>query len=237
MRVDVTKMYHEAKLAEGEVVRYVDFTSLYPWVNAHSTYPTGHPVVLRKAPSEFRYVKHAYFGLSCIVLPPRDLFHPVLPYKCNDKLFPLCRTCAEEVAGAGWEHDESQRTLKGLWATPDVYEAMDCGYCIVTIHEVWHYRSKKQGLFANYVKKFLKIKQQASGFPDWCVTDADKQKYVDNYLEKEGIQLDLDKIEYNSPLRLLGKFMLNSFWGFLGRRLDKAETHLFTCRKSCRTIA
>ena len=34
--------------------------------------------------------------VKCTVLPPRDLFLPVLPYKCNGKLmFPLCRLCCE----------------------------------------------------------------------------------------------------------------------------------------------
>ena len=40
-----------------------------------------------------------YFGvIKCDVLAPRGLYHPVLPFKCNNKLmFALCRTCAETL--------------------------------------------------------------------------------------------------------------------------------------------
>lgn len=31
---------------EGEEIRYVDFTSLYPWVNKHCSYPIGHPSII-----------------------------------------------------------------------------------------------------------------------------------------------------------------------------------------------
>ncbi|CAC5391674.1 unnamed protein product [Mytilus coruscus] len=32
----------------------------------------------------------------------------------------------------------------------------------------------------------LKIKQEASGWPEWCLTDQDKHTYIKNYFEKEG---------------------------------------------------
>ena len=59
----------------------------------------------------------------------------------------------------------------------------------------------------------LKIKQEASGYPKHCVTDEQKQRYIDEYYEHEGIRLDPNKIEYNPGLRALAKFALNSLWG------------------------
>ena len=40
-----------------------------------------------------------YFGLAkCTVLPPDDLYHPVLPYRHQAKLtFPLCCTCVKDL--------------------------------------------------------------------------------------------------------------------------------------------
>ena len=92
-RTNAMKLYH--KVSEGEKVRYYDFTSLYPAVNTQKQYPFGHPQIIYR---DFGSLDK-YFGfVKCDVLPPRGLFHPVLPYRCHNKLmFPLCRTCAEEL--------------------------------------------------------------------------------------------------------------------------------------------
>ena len=86
---------------------------------------------------------------------------------------------------------------------------------VLNPHEVWHWEETTDELFKEYVNTFLKIKQQASGYPPWCVTDEQKQRYVDDYYEHEGIRLDPNEIEYNSGLRYLAKLMLNSLWGKL----------------------
>ena len=44
-------------------------------------------------------------------------------------------------------------------------------------------------------------------------TRRQKQHYIDEYYEHEGIRLDPNKIEYNPGLRALAKFALNSLWG------------------------
>ncbi|XP_031552434.1 uncharacterized protein LOC116289627 [Actinia tenebrosa] len=43
-RTNATKLYHEAQ--EGEKIKYVDFTSLYPWANKYCEYPLGHPEII-----------------------------------------------------------------------------------------------------------------------------------------------------------------------------------------------
>ena len=59
----------------------------------------------------------------------------------------------------------------------------------------------------------FKTKQEASGYPPDCVTDEQKQRYVEGYERHEGIQLNPEKIEYNPGLRYLAKLVLNSLWG------------------------
>ena len=61
------------------------------------------------------------------------------------------------------------------------------------------------------VDTFLKIKQEASGWPSWCRAEEDKREYVREYQEKEGIKLDPENIKKNPGLRSLAKLMLNSF--------------------------
>lgn len=69
------------------------------------------------------------------------------------------------------------------------------------------------GLFSAYIDTFMKMKQEADGWPVGVTSDEEKQKYIDDYYQHEGIRLDHDNIAKNSNMRQLAKLMLNSFWG------------------------
>jgi hypothetical protein len=83
----------------------------------------------------------------------------------------------------------------------EVQEAVKRGYKLLEMHEVWHYKhrikydpeSKTGGLFTNYINAMLKIKQEASGFPESVKSDEQKHAYITEYYEKEG----------NSNIRLM----------------------------------
>jgi len=45
------------------------------------------------------------------------------------------------------------------------------------------------------------------------VTDADKDKYVQEIFEKEKILLEKDKIELNPAKKTIAKLFLNAFYG------------------------
>ena len=45
-RTNAVKLHHEVDPARGEKIKYIDVTSLYPWVNKTQEYPVGHPQVL-----------------------------------------------------------------------------------------------------------------------------------------------------------------------------------------------
>lgn len=86
--------------------------------------------------------------------------------------------------------------------------AITKGYIIDSIYEVWHFdnvekydpKLKPGGIFTEYINTFLKMKQEASGWPSWCKTEDDKQRYIDDYFEKEGIRLDYEKVVNNPGL-------------------------------------
>ncbi len=63
------------------------------------------------------------------------------------------------------------------------------------------------------VNTFLRIKQESSGYPHWVETEADKEKYIDDYFQNEGIKLQKENIKENSGLKSLSKLLLNSQWG------------------------
>ena len=73
-RCNAVKLYPTA--IGDDKIKYVDFTSLYWAVNKYDKYPIGHPTVIS---SNFKST-HDYFGMvKANVLPPRKLYHPVLP--------------------------------------------------------------------------------------------------------------------------------------------------------------
>ena len=199
-RTDAVKLYHTVNPATGEKVFYVDVTSLYPWVNAEGEYPIAHPEVITNP--EDQDISH-YFGKALVdILPPYELYHPVLPHRQGGKLtFPLCASCVEEEMekpmgerSSVCTHTDRQRTLRGTWCTPELLKAVEKGYRILKIHEVWHFKNKKKGLFLDYVKQWLKIKQESSGYPTWADTPEKKAQYTADYENKQGIKLDPDRL-------------------------------------------
>ena len=228
-RTNAIKLYHEVT-EPGETIEYYDYTSLYPYVNKYCKYPIGHPTIIT---SDFQDMS-SYFGIAKIkILPPRRLYHPVLPFLSNGKLkFALCRKWAENENTERCICPDRDRMLIGTWCTPEIDMALSQGYSIIKIYEVYHVKETtmydkttgKGGLFADYVNLFLKLKQQASGFPNECVTVDDKMEYIANYAKMEGIHLDYDEIKKNSGLRSLAKICLNSFWGKFGQRLNMKQS-------------
>ena len=213
-RTGMAKCFHKAE--EGEQILYEDFTSLYPTINKYGTYPIGHPQILVNPPDQDI---HSYFGIAKVdVIAPENLLHPVLPVKLNGKLmFPLCKKCVEEQPDRPWHertnlcpHGDNDRVMRGEWCTPELQKAVEKGYRILQIHEVWHFpeAQRKQGLFAPYVNTLLKYKTEASGWPSHCDTQEKKDQYVKDFEEKEGIKLD--NMVRNPGRKQLSKLMLNS---------------------------
>jgi hypothetical protein len=65
-RVDTIKMYH--KCAEDEEIRYIDYTSLYPYIQKYGIFPIGHAEIITE---NFDYSLKNYFGLvKLTILPP-----------------------------------------------------------------------------------------------------------------------------------------------------------------------
>jgi len=229
-RTEAYTLFREASGCED--IDYFDVTSLYPWVNKTGKIPQGHPEIITE---NFQGLDN-YEGLvKCKILPPKGLFHPVLPNRVNGKLlFHLCQTCAETSQQTPCHHTDDERAFVGTWVTDEVKEALNAGYYLVQLYEIWHFSeisrydpdTKTGGLFTDYVNTFLKIKQEASGWPDWVKTECDKTQYIDLYEQKEGVQLDYHKIQKNPGLRALAKLMLNSFWGKFGQRSNMQQVNI-----------
>ena len=184
-RTNSLKLYH--KVTGTEKIKYVDFCSLYPYVMSMRAYPIGHPEIITENFKEL----DEYFGIiKCSILPPQNIFHPVLPKKINKKLlFTLCDTCAKNEQST-CDHDTKNRMLTGTWVTEEVKEAVAEGYVIQKIHEVWHYPNRSEynketktgGLFTKQIQLLLKYKQEASGQP----VDEDVDEFIKKFETIEG---------------------------------------------------
>ena len=214
-RTGMSKCHYQAQ--DNEEILYEDFTSLYPSINKYGTYPVGHPQIIVN-PTDQNIA--SYFGIAKVdVLAPEKLLHPVLPVKFNGKLlFPLCLKCVQDQAEHPWfersnlcPHLDDERKITGTWCTPELQKAAEKGYKIQKIHEVWNFpeNQQRQGLFADYVNAWLKHKTEASGWPAGVATDEQKATYVKQYREREGIELDPEKIEKNPGRKQVAKLMLN----------------------------
>ena len=248
-RCEPVKLLHNFN--EHQKGRYIDVVSLYPTVIYYDTYPIGHPDKIVKP----KHYDPKWFGfIYCKMLPARNLYHPVLPYKQKAKqghklLFGLCRSCMNNISipsthannvkcqaectdsncdnckiarkvakqkciqchdlrNSQCKHTDEDRCITGFWCTNEIAKAIEKGYTLMDIYEVWHFERTSTELFKEYIRKFLKIKLETSNFD--CSEDEYRNK------ERE-FGIELGKLEYNPGLRFISKLCLNSLWGKFGQ--------------------
>jgi hypothetical protein len=78
--------------------------------------------------------------MKCMVLPPRKLYHPVLPYKSNTKLmFPLFSACANTMYQGKCTQTDEERFIFGTWVVDEVRKAIEMGYILLKVFEFCEY--------------------------------------------------------------------------------------------------
>jgi hypothetical protein len=137
-RTETMKTYYRVK--QGEQFLYVDVISLYPYICKYGKFPAGHPEVYVGADCPPDCLAREGI-IKCKVLPPRKLYHPVLPYKSNSKLmFPLCSACADTLSQGACNHSDHERCRVGTWVAVEVRKAIEIGYELVEVLEFWEYK-------------------------------------------------------------------------------------------------
>ena len=223
-RTNATKLLYNFK--ENECGRYVDFCSLYPTVQYYQKYPIGHPT---KIFNPEKYDKSWYGLIKCKVVPPRRLYHPVLPQRIkvdNYKkiIFTLCKTCAETRNQNKCNHTDTKRSFIGTWTTDEISKAIDKGYKVLRTYEVWHFDKSTDDLFKGYIRRFMKIKLESSNY------DFRTKEEGANFKAriKDSLDIDIEKFEFNAGLRSIAKLCLNSLWGKFGQRSNMSQTKYVT---------
>jgi hypothetical protein len=80
---------------------------------------------------------------------------------------------------------DDERAIEGTCVIDEVRLALEKGYRVKEIHEIYEYRVTRYnretcdgGLFVEYINTFLKLKAEASGYPSWVRTPGDEDRYI-----------------------------------------------------------
>lgn len=118
--------------------------SLNPSVMRTSTFPVGWPILMLKGEDTCRpYISQLpqlHGIIMCTVLPCENAIIPVLGYRCCGRLmFPLCRTCAENLSVNACTHNDTQRALFGTYTIVEITFAVQRRYVVLNVFELWIY--------------------------------------------------------------------------------------------------
>jgi nucleotidyltransferase/DNA polymerase involved in DNA repair len=75
-----------------------------------------------------------------------------------------CQECHTRLRNADCQHMDSERAITGLWTRGKIEKALEKGYKIEKIYDVWHFEQSSADLWKGYIKKFMKIKLKNSKF-------------------------------------------------------------------------
>ncbi|KAL3080622.1 hypothetical protein niasHS_005140 [Heterodera schachtii] len=236
-------------------IKVKDFNSLYPSRNMFTKYPIGHPTLL-KMDKDVKWTKPGHMVdddgmplegiIKCFVVPPRHCLYdiPVIPVRMNNRtLFMLCRRCSELYPKGLVDPDyncphfeDHERGFSTTITHIELQAALRAGYRVTRVFSayVWRFACDwSDSLFHSYLFKFLKMKEEASGYPAKCLEEGiseeeraqRQQQHIDSCYAKSKVRLEANRIKPNPGLRYIAKLCLNSLWGrfALRNRLTKTE--------------
>lgn len=221
-RTEVFKLYANAALKNKEI-HYYDVTSLYPSVYAHHPLPLGVPIHL----------------IGCNI--DRSRFHPT----CSNRYYGFAKVAViprkSDLIGLLPKRDAKSGRLFfpvtpmiGCWFTTEIYLAMQNGYEVTDIYEIYHWdeRNRSDKHLGAYVNYFFQMKQEAEGWKKLGASseepsEEEKNEIVERLYSQNGNlgRIRPEKVKKNAVLRALAKLYLNSLWGKLAQKPAK-NSHL-----------
>lgn len=255
-KVEAYMIYNSQGSVQGE-----DVVSLYPSVMfgehydpfsenggiVETPFPVGHPIKLFR-PENFSLQPDDVGCAKVLVLPPRNLFAPLLSYRVKSRFSPsseeiiygLCRTCMEDRIKQCY-HEEHERAFIGTWTLPELVEAQRIGYLILEWIDVWRYPAKKVDLFRKLLSPFVRAKICAK--KDGLVENGeftDRGREVKQFVEQklsEGTELLPSMIEDAPVKRTVAKLTQNSFYGKLGQNEVQECSKIFFKSESAKCLS
>ncbi|KAI1694024.1 DNA polymerase type b, organellar and viral domain-containing protein [Ditylenchus destructor] len=237
-RTGPAKLY--ARYRSGYTIKYRDFVSLYPATIMKGKFPVIHPKleIINQDVNWTRKEENKYLGLlKVLILPPKDLIHPALPLKADNRLvFPLCRSCTLKFKEGTHTVNgkrvcrcpDNKRALVGTFTHNEINLALENGYIVKKLFRVNKFEEGDfdSKLYTTYVQEFIKTKIESSGFPSDKRTPEERAIWLKENEEEYGIKLDPSNMIKNEGLRWIAKTCLNSLWGRLALRNDLSKTKI-----------
>lgn len=219
-RTEVFQLYAHAERCRSEI-QYYDVTSLYPSVYAHYPLPVGVPIhLIGDAIDHHRFhptSSNRYFGYARVkVIPNRSDLIGLLPQRDSETgrlFFPVL-------------------PMVGCWGTEEIYLAMQHGYMVTKIYELYHWEQDQYSdqYLRGYVGYFLRMKQEAEGWKKLGAssdnpTEDEKIKIMrELYVQNGNIgKIRIDRVEKNPVKRQLAKLYLNALWGKFAQKSSKCQ--------------
>ena len=119
---------------------------MYPYVMSDEKFyfPTHEPLKLKADKHQFPALEDIFGLIHCRVIPPDDLYFPVLPERTQSGkvLFHL-------------------NEMTGTWTSVEIQKAVAMGYVVTEVYEVHHFPQKSNTLFKAYNETFFGIKRAA----------------------------------------------------------------------------
>lgn len=123
------------------------------------------------------------------------------------------------------QHTDEERAITGVYTTYEVQFALtEQGYSLRSCFEIWHFERRSSTLLRSFIYDCYLDKEYASGPPSWATTSELLEKHASDVHALLGVDVDPAKFIKNPSMRSLAKVMINSFWGFFGKKSDQT-TH------------
>lgn len=218
-RTEVFRRYWKAK--KGEKAVYVDFTSLYPYVNMNHWYPTGAHLPLTQE------------SMESILADTSE--HTTAKYMCIADVSVRYAGKDPKVLKIPYLHTKGSRLFFDLlprrqyYTCTELRKALKLGYVIDEFHGGFQWNESIHGFARSYMLYWMKQKYEAKGVPSHINTKEQLNEYIDKIATHEAIELNPDGMgEYNPALYVVAKLYLNSLWGKMGQKLseDFETTHV-----------
>ena len=196
--------------------------SLYPYIRKYFKFPLGRPTIhVGEACREKQAMMITEDLIKCNILPPKTLYHPVLQFRSKNKLlFCPMNTCASVSNFSGeCMHASVEKSPNRNLGSRRSSIGYSIGLKVLEIFELYEYsltqydlRLCEGSVFADYINTFLKLKDEARGYPDRVRSPEDEERYIETLYVREGVRLHRDVIIPNAAKRGLEKLRLNSLW-------------------------
>ena len=70
-------------------------------------------------------------------------------------MFPLCKTCADTLNQNPCTHTDEEQAILGTWCHVELMKAIEKGYEVLEIHEVWHWDQITDELFKGLQRRHV----------------------------------------------------------------------------------